>query len=213
MIENMRWALIVAFSLLACTGCQDKQAPIADTTAPPVAPDKFHVAIPAHWHTALSLNTGQMKIVAYVPEGQSREHWTDMLSVIVYDRSVYTDLSDVANALGSTYNSICTIPAIVAPPSMTNDNGSPASLQIARCGRGREGDAHIVVQKAIAGSDGFYIVKRAWALPPVADSNSVAVPDAEMKAAIVELNEVHLCDTAQHATACSSAAEARPTAR
>src|SRR5271170_4044842 len=209
----MRWALIVAFPLLACTGCQDKQAPIADTTAPPVAPDKFHVAIPAHWHTALSLNTGQMKIVAYVPEGQSREHWTDMLSVIEYDRSVYTDLSDVAHGLAATYDRICTIPAIVAPPDMTNDNGYPASLQIARCVRGADGSAHIAVQKAIVGSDAFHIAKRAWTLPPVADSNSVAVPDAEMKAATAELNEVHLCDTAQHSAACTDSGQARPTAR
>jgi hypothetical protein len=210
---NMRCATIVAFPLLAFTGCQDARAPIGDTPAPPVPSDKFLVAIPAHWHVALSTDTGQMKLVAYVPEGQSREHWTDMLSVIVYDRSVYTDLNDVANALGATYNNICTIPAIVAQPDMTNDNGSPASLQIARCGRGREGHAHIVVQKAIVGSDGFHIVKRAWTLPPVADSNSVAIPEAEMKAATAELNEVHLCDTAQHSAACPNAGEAQPTTR
>ena len=213
MIVNLRRATIVVLPLLAFAGCQDKQASIDDTTALPALSDKFRVAIPAHWHVALSLNTGQMKMVAYVSEGQSREHWTDMLSVIVYDRSVYTDLPDVANALGATYNSICAIPAIVAQPAMTNDNGSPASLQIARCGRGRDGNAHIVVQKAIAGSDGFYIAKRAWTLPPVADSNNVSVPDAEMKAATAELNEVHLCGTAQHATACPSALEARPATR
>jgi len=213
MIVNMRWAMIVAFPLLAFAGCQERKAPIGDTTALPVPPDKFRVVIPAHWHVALSTNTGQMKVDSYVPEGQSREHWTDMLSVIQYDRSVYNDLSDVAHGLAATYDRICTMPAIVAQPQVTNDNGHPASLQIARCGRGADGSAHIAVQKAIMGSDAFYIAKRAWTLPPVADSNSVTVPDAEIKAATAELNDVHLCDTAQRSAACPDAGETRPTTR
>jgi hypothetical protein len=207
---NMRYATIGALALLALTGCRDAPAPVVGATVPAVPADKFPVAIPAHWHVALATDTGKIKLVAYVPEGQSREHWTDMLSVIVYDRSLYNDLNDVANGLGATYHNICAIPAIVAPPDMTTDNGSPASLQIARCGKGREGQAHIVVQKAIAGSDAIYVVKRAWTLPPVADSNDVGVPEAEMKAATAELDEVHLCDTAQHAAACLSAGEVRP---
>jgi hypothetical protein len=210
---NMRWAMIVVFPLLAFAACQDQRAPIGDTAQPPVPPDKFRVAIPAHWHVALSTNTGQMKVDSYVPEGQSREHWRDMLSVIVYDRSVYADLQDVAHGLAATYNRICTIPAIVAQPNMTDDNGHNASLQIARCGRGADGSAHIAIQKAIVGSDAFYIAKRAWTLPPVADSNDVAVPDAEMKEATAELNDVHLCDTAEHSTPCADAGLARPTTR
>jgi hypothetical protein len=213
MFVKLRPAMIVAISLLAVGGCQDARAQTGDTTAAPVPFDKFHVAKPARWHVALSLDTSQTKLIAYVPEGQSRQHWTDMLSVIVYDKSVYTDLNDIGNALAATYDNICSIPAMVAQPKMTNDNGSAASLQTARCGRDREGLAHIVIQKAIAGSDGFYIVKRAWTRPPVADSNNVAVPDAEMKAAAAELNAVHLCDTAQHSSACRNAVGSRPATR
>jgi hypothetical protein len=213
MIVKMGRAMIVAFPLLAFAGCHDRQAPIADTTALPPPFDKFRVAIPAHWNVALSLDTGQMKLVSYVPDGQSKAHWTDMLSVIVYDKSNYADLNDVAHALAATYNNICAIPPVVAQPVMTSDNGSQASLQIARCGKDREGRAHMAIQKAIARSDGFYIVKRAWTLPPVEDSNSVAVPDAEMKAATAALNDVHLCDPQQHATACASATAARPAAQ
>ena len=168
MIARLRRAMIVAIPLLAVAG-QHARAATGNTAALPVPSDKFHVAIPAHWHVALSVHTDQAKVDLYVPEGQTRQHWTDMLSVLVYDKSVYTDLNDVANALATTYNNICAIPASVAQPKMTTDNGSPASLQIARCGKGRDGVAHIVVQKAVVGSGGFYIVKRAWTLPPVAD--------------------------------------------
>jgi hypothetical protein len=213
MMMNGRWAMIVAFPLLAFAGCQDARATAGDTTKIPVPTDKFRVAIPAHWHLALSVHTDQSKVDSYVPEGQSREHWTDMLSVIVYDRSIYTELNDLADALGTIYNRICAVPAIVAPPTMTKDNGSAASLQIARCGKGRDGHAHIAVQRVIAGSDGFYVVKRAWTLPPVADSNNVAVPNAEMKEATAEVNAFHLCDTAQHSTACPNEGAARPTTR
>ena len=129
MFVKLRPAMIVAISLLAVGGCQDARAQTGDTTAAPVPFDKFHVAKPARWHVALSLDTSQTKLIAYVPEGQSRQHWTDMLSVIVYDKSVYTDLNDIGNALAATYDNICSIPAMVAQPKMTNDNGSAASLQ------------------------------------------------------------------------------------
>ena len=189
------FSLLLISSLLGCTGR------ILNADGSPVAPpvdtgsEVIHFIVPEGSKKAFQANRPGFQIVEYVPETQSIEQWTDMLTVLIIERSTAPDIDAFLDRMTNTFHLGCAIESIVEAPVRFLDGQYPAGIQVAICGKSKKfGTANVVMYKMIQGSRGFYQVQRAWNFPAVVRSQDVPLTTAMRDGAMEQLAPVHLCD-------------------
>jgi hypothetical protein len=174
--------------LLLTASCADNRHLRVGDIIPTSPAEHLQATLPAHWVVAHTVKTLQLDALEMVPEGQSRAHWTDMLTIVWIDRAVYHNLTDQAAALVQTFQKRCAAPAVETGPDWMEDGAYHATMQTLRCARSPEGFGHVMMVKTIKGHDAYYQAQRAWRLP----ADDVTVPASAMDAATRLLDGINL---------------------
>jgi len=181
--------------LVGCTGraLNSDGSPVG----PPVdtGSEAIHFVVPEGSRIGFQAYRPGIQIMEYVPENQSVEHWTDMLTVLIMARDTAPDIDAFFQRMTNTFHSGCTVEPIVEAPTRFLDGHYQAGIQTAICGKSKQfGTGTVVVYKMIQGAHGFYQVQRAWNFPPVARSLDIPLTKAMRDSAAGRLALVHLCD-------------------
>jgi hypothetical protein len=175
-------------SIAAC-GAMFAAAPITLPTQPGI---RLTYLVPAGWHSAHVVQSLQVVSIEYVPPGQSRSQWTDMVTAVWMQRAMYNKLGDVSATLHATLTKRCLAPPALGDPDYIIGAVYDAIIETIRCGRTPDGFAQIAVIKTIKSDGGFYQLQRAWRRPAVADSYALRVPEPEMAVAMKILGTLAL---------------------
>ena len=177
---------------------QTSTAPLVDT-----GPELLHVIVPEGSKIGYQANRPGLQIREYVPERESVEHWTNMLTVLIMARSSAPDIGAFFDRMANTFQIGCAVAAIVEPPVRYSDGPYPAGTQTATCGRSVQfGTGSAVIYKMIQGEHGFYQVQRAWNFPPADRSEDIKLTQSMRDGAAARLSDVHLCDRQKPAQTC-----------
>jgi hypothetical protein len=184
-----------ALAFLVLTGCQNSPpapVPIKGPVIPTSPGEKLVYLVPVHWHSAHVVQSIQVDSIEYVPPGQTRQQWTDMVTAVWIQRPIYHTLAGASAAMRATITKRCAVPPVFSPLQYTIGQEYDATTETIRCGRTPENFAHIAIIKTIKSDNGYYQLQRAWRQPAAADSYTITVSDAEMKAAGAVLAAFHL---------------------
>jgi hypothetical protein len=190
--------IFVPFFLALLVGCTSR---ILNSDGSPMGPpvdtgsEAIHVVVPEGSKIGFQANRPGIQIVEYVPENQSVEHWTDMLTVLIMARDTASDIDAFFRRMTNTFHLGCEVEPIVEAPTRFLDGPYPAGIQTAICGKSKQfGSGTGVVYKMIQGVHGFYQVQRAWNFPSAVRSQDIPLTKAMRDSAAERLALVHLCD-------------------
>jgi len=183
-------------ALLLCLSACQNDPPAATPLKGPVIPtfpgEQLTYLVPVHWHSAHIVQTIQVDSIEYVPPGQTRQQWTDMVTAVWIQRAIYHTLADASAAMRATVTRRCAVPPVFSDLQYSIGQDFDATTETIRCGKTPELFGHIAIIKTIKSDNGYYQLQRAWRLPAATDSRNIIVSDTEMKAAGAVLAAFHL---------------------
>jgi hypothetical protein len=148
--------------------------------------------VPAGWHSAHVVQSLQVMSIEYVPPGQTRAQWTDMVTAVWMQRAMYNKLGDVSATLHATLTKRCAVPPAYGDPDYIIGARYDATVETIRCGRTPDGFAQVAVIKTLKSDGGYYQLQRAWRRPSAVDSHALAVSQGDMAAAMKILGTLAL---------------------
>lgn len=158
--------------------------------------EKLYYLVPEGTKIGFRDHKPEMDIVEYVPEDQSVEQWTDMITVMVFPRPSGFTLDAFFQNMSEGFVEGCEVEALVRDPKRFPDGTYPAGTQAAFCGKTiRFGQGEALIYKAILGAKALYVVQRAWRFPPSDQSRYLPITEDMLVSAIERLETVHLCDS------------------
>ena len=154
----------------------------------------LHFIAPDGSKIGYQANRPGLQITEYVPEHESVERWTNMLTVLIMARSSAPDIDAFFARMSYTFQIACAVGAVVEPPVRFFDGAYPAGMQTATCGKSVQfGSGNATIYKMIQGEHGFYQVQRAWNFPPTDRSEDIKLTQKMRDSARARLDDVHLC--------------------
>jgi hypothetical protein len=152
---------------------------------PPLQAENLLVAQPAGFKVGYQANKDDTAISEWVPEGQSVDAWTEMLTVQVY-RGAKVDPATFLQGVGDKWTHAC--PGSTGKGIFTGQtNGYVVSMLVLRCPKNlTTGKPETTAFRVIKGGDALYSVQRAFRSEPT---------DAELDDVMHYLAKVSVCDT------------------
>ena len=152
---------------------------------PPLKAENLLVAQPAGFKVGYQSNLDNSAISEWVPEGQSVDAWTQMLTVQVY-RGTKVEPATFLQGVGKKWSDAC--PGSSGKGIFTGQtNGYIVSMLVLRCPKNpTTGKPETTAFRVIKGNDALYSVQRAFRSEPA---------DAELDDVMHYLAKVSVCDT------------------
>ena len=152
---------------------------------PPLKAESLLLAQPAGFKVGYQSNHADSAISEWIPEGQSVEAWTEMLTVQVY-RGAKVDAATFLQGVGKKWSGAC--PGSGGKGIFTGQtNGYAVSMLVLRCPKNlTTGKPETAAFRVIKGNDALYSVQRAFRSEPT---------DAELDDVMHYLAKVSVCDT------------------
>jgi hypothetical protein len=152
---------------------------------PPLQAENLLVAQPTGFKVGHQATQNGNSISEWVPEGETVENWTQMLTVQVFRQSPL-DPTVFLQQIGKQWAEAC--PGSSAKGILSGQvNGYGVSMQVLRCPKNSAtGKPETTAFRAIRGNDALYSVQRAFR------SNA---SDKEMNDVMQYLSTVSVCDT------------------
>jgi hypothetical protein len=152
---------------------------------PALQAENLLVAQPEGFKVGYQANKDNSAISEWVPEGQSVDAWTQMLTVQVY-RGSKADPATFLQSIGKQWSDAC--PGSSGKGIFTGQtNGYVVSMLVLRCPKNlTTGKPETTAFRVIKGSDALYSVQRAFRSEP---------SDTELDDVMHYLAKVSVCDT------------------
>ena len=152
---------------------------------PPLQAENLLVAQPAGFKVGYQANKDSTAISEWVPEGQSVDTWTQMLTVQVF-RGSKVDPAAFLQQIGKKWTDAC--PGSTGKGIFTGQtNGYVVSMLVLRCPKNlTTGKPETTAFRVIKGGDALYSVQRAFRSEP---------SDAELDDVMHYLAKVSVCDS------------------
>lgn len=158
------------------------------------AGERFFVALPQQWTEVARSRQQGAKVVAYVPQGQTAEAWTDMLSLQVYPEMTALPARAFYERSLKNVQDTCDNPQAGAlQTGLSNDY--PAAFWVLGCGLNRAiGRGETSFFRLIQGDGGLYMAQRTWRTDPYLDGSGPGIPAQAHDQAIELLSSFGVCD-------------------
>jgi hypothetical protein len=152
---------------------------------PALQAENLLIAQPAGFKVGYQANKDDTAISEWVPEGQSVDAWTQMLTVQVY-RGAKVEAATFLQGVGKKWSDAC--PGSTGKGIFTGQtNGYVVSMLVLRCPKNlTTGKPETTAFRVIKGNDALYSVQRAFRSEP---------SDAELDDVMHYLAKVSVCDT------------------
>jgi hypothetical protein len=155
--------------------------------------------IPSGYKLGFEQEADQAKMMEFIPEGESVEDWSEMITIQLFDPSnknaeFYTRLESLLKQAcedGSTH----VIPA-------TEENGYPIKVFQMFCPTNlKTGMGEVTFIKTIEGKDKFYVVQKAWRTEKYSDD--IPLTEEDFGTWIRYLKDVYVCDSRVETRKCT----------
>jgi len=158
------------------------------------------VAMPQGFKVAMSESRNGLIMQEWVPEKESVQNWTEMVTVQIFLNRADIDPVQFLGLMEKQWAGACK-GSTASPPTVGKVNGYAAAMSLLRCPLlAQTGKPETTMFRALKGNDSFYLVQRAVR----------AVPDeARLLQMRQYLETVSLCDTRRPAQACPTMAPAK----
>ncbi|GIX26187.1 MAG: hypothetical protein KatS3mg123_0068 [Burkholderiales bacterium] len=139
--------------------------------------ERFEVPRPPGWKLSLSLTWPDLRMLEYLPSGQTLEAWQDRLTVQSFPRLRDVSLERYLDSIGQQARRVCDQVQVTGIGSGTL-NGYPTADMGLYCTRFVEsGQGEITLFRVVQGVEGLYVVQRAWRVTPF----SLAAPPLRLE--------------------------------
>jgi hypothetical protein len=176
-------ALALLLFLTACQNNPPAPTPIKGPVIPTFSGEKLIYLVPVGWHSAHVVQSIQVDSIEYVPAGQTRQQWTDMVTAVWIQRPIYHTLADASAALRATVTKRCAVPPVFSGLQYSIGSDYDSTTETIRCGKTPENFGHVAVIKTIKSDNGYYQLQRAWRRRAAVKSGDITVSDRDIKAA------------------------------
>ncbi|HSO07387.1 MAG TPA: hypothetical protein VLW45_09100 [Pelomicrobium sp.] len=169
--------------------------------APAAAGERFIVPRPDGWKMVLQAREKGLTRTQLVPNSQTLEEWTDMVTSQTLPRFVGISVEEYLARITQAAKQVCT-ELVHTPIVSAETNGYPAASMGQFCTRyAQTGLGEVTVFKVIQGREMLYVVHRSWRMPPF-QAGTQPVPRADFDAWVKYLDTVIVCDPADSARPC-----------
>jgi len=180
-------------SVAACVAGLFAFAPAVLAQAPG-AGEQLYVAPPQGWVMGFHDQQGNVEVTELVPQGQSVQDWTEMLTVQLItgkpERSPQEVLKDQVEELQKACDDIgagATAPQV--------ENGYDTAIRAIACTKSKQwGKGELTLYKVIRGRERLYVIARAWRGAPF-DKEHLPVPPEKTQEWLRFMQQVSLCDS------------------
>lgn len=153
--------------------------------------------LPKGWKVATNRsNQRGFTIEEFIPATQTLEHWSEMVTVLIYRGAGGAPLARFFEFQENVYRSGCESPPLVGKRQELTENGYPIGAQILVCAKTKRwGKAEAMIYKTIKGKDAAYQVQRAWRLPASDNPHEIGITREMLTDGTLYLKQVFVCDT------------------
>lgn len=185
--------------LLGSSAAHAQQQPTG--MAPPQG-EQFYIRIPDGWKEVLRTTQQGADIIAYVPQEQNANVWTDMLTIQVFRGMTALPAQSFYERYMANYHKSCETNRIGQLQGGVS-NGYPSAFWVMACGRqGQSGFGETSFYRYIQGNRALYLAQRTWRTPAfnAQQTSPVTGPASEM--AIETLKMFGVCDPSSAKNPC-----------
>ena len=184
---------VIAITLLSATAIAQDAA-----EDEPASGERLLVTVPDGWEKGFHDREGKIARADYLPVGQNQDEAKEMLSAQIMfgltgvkPEQMLGRLADEAQKRCDRFN---------AQPTQIGEGSAYASLGImVMCGsNSNSGTGEVILVRAIAGNDNFYLVQKIWKTPIYDLSGDLPVSFDERKKWLDYLASINVCDLSKN---------------
>jgi hypothetical protein len=147
------------------------------------------------WVQAYSAAGNGIKLVEYVPAGQTVDAWSQMATVEVFFGRGGMKPRDLEQRVAEGFRENCAA-SHVEDLGAGMSSGLPAARWVTYCSQVKQlGKGEITYFQAISGKDHFYLVQRIWRGTPFDIAKPLPIPQTLLKEWEAYLDQVSVCDS------------------
>ncbi|MEQ8234516.1 MAG: hypothetical protein RLW61_06395 [Gammaproteobacteria bacterium] len=163
-------------------------------SADPPEGEQLLFAKPEGWHEVFSEVEDNLTTNEYVPKDQTAENWTEMVTVQVVFGMADASPDGVLSRIVRHLEEGC--PGFSAQPIELGGTGDYPTLAVMlMCPKNPDsGRGDFILVRGIAGEESFYILQKAWRVPPFAPDSPPPVSLEERKFWLGYLAYLTVCD-------------------
>ncbi len=149
----------------------------------------------AGWIEAYRAAGNGIKLVEYVPAGQSVDSWSQMATIEVFFGHGGTKPNDLKQKVVEGFRQNCES-LHVEDLGVGTASSLPAARWVTYCSKVKQlGKGEITYFQAIGGKDHFYLVQRIWRGAPFDLAKPLPIPQSMLKAWEAYLDQTSVCDS------------------
>jgi hypothetical protein len=148
---------------------------------------------PAGWVEVVREDAAGSRVAHFVPAGQSRADWRDIVTVQVLKTPTPPSLDSLHARATAQYGAACA-DSRGGALQRGETNGLPTGFWTLGCGlNDRSGLGETAFFKAVRGLEGVYVVQRAWRTAPFDPDGGPGIDPAAQRAAVEMLAGAVVC--------------------
>jgi hypothetical protein len=149
----------------------------------------------AGWTQAYAAAGNGIRLVEYVPKGQTADTWSQMATIEIFFGRGGMNPRDLQQKVVEGVRENCQA-MHVSDLGAGTSSSLPAARWVTYCGKWKQlPNGEITYFQAISGKDHFYLVQRSWRGAPFDITKPLPIPDSQLKEWEAYLNQVSVCDS------------------
>ncbi|MEH6629386.1 MAG: hypothetical protein V7776_01085 [Halopseudomonas aestusnigri] len=152
----------------------------------------FMASIPDGWQALPRATKAQQTSAEWLPQGQTVENWTDMITVQVFPGWAEGDVSVFLDELADIYKQNCEVSG-ATPPLKDKVNGFLTGFRLINCTRDlTRNSGEVSLFRALIGKNAAYLIQRVFRVPEF-EIGAKPVTDEIMVKAYGSISSVGAC--------------------
>ena len=188
---------VIAFFLSSVTSVAEEavEEPTAEETS---SGERLLVPVPEGWEKSFHDREGRIAIANYLPVGLDQDQSDEMISAQIMFGLTGVEPAQILGRVADEAEKKCG--EFDARPMAFDEGGTYTSLGIlVLCGSNADTDrGELVLVRAIAGSDNFYLVQKIWKTPVYSLSTESPISLDERKKWLDYLTSINVCDLSKN---------------
>ena len=149
----------------------------------------------AGWSQAYAAAGNGIRLVEYVPKGQTADAWSQMATIEIFFGRGGMNPRDLEQKVVDGVRQNCQA-MHVTDLGVGTSSSLPAARWVTYCGKWKQlPNGEITYFQAISGKDHFYLVQRSWRGAPFDIAKPLPIPDSLLKEWEAYLNQLSVCDS------------------
>jgi hypothetical protein len=146
------------------------------------------------WGQAYAAAGNGIKLVEYVPPGESADSWSQMATIEIFFGRGGMNPRDLEKRVSDGFRQNCEA-LHVADLGAGSTSSLPAARWVTYCSKVKQlGKGEITYFQAISGKDHFYLVQRSWRGAAFDIAKPLPIPESLLKEWEAYLDQVSVCD-------------------